>query len=267
MKLLFSEAKSDYGHYLYPYAIMAVPEAGEVVADIFGAGFLPSSRSLELFYLCRNIRVDLAKFAPSSENRRILRKGASIEMKLVSRAEFEFTPARREFCKTFADARFGAGVMSYERLDLIFNSPVITHLLVFTDTQTGAELGVVVLYLEAPRLAFYRFAFYNLDHFNRSLGLFMMTSAVEFFAEKSFAHLYLGTCYSDRALYKTQFVGGEFFTGFRWSDNFDELKFLLRRDQQETGRHLLENEEFQKEFYDGDLKKITATSAFQLKPC
>ena len=265
MKLLISEAKSDYANYLYPYAIWAMREAGEAPAALFNAGFLPTARDLDRFYLCRHIRVTLGKFKASSENRRILRKGEGITMKLVPRAEFELTPARREFCRSFADARFGKDVMPSERVDLVFNSPVITHVLVFNDAQTGAELGVVVLYLEAARLAFYRFAFYELNRFSRSLGLFMMTSAVGFFAAQGFAHLYLGTCYSDSALYKTQFAGVEFFNGFRWSENLGELKYVMRRDQQEPGRHLLENETFRQEFYDGDLAKITAASGFQLR--
>jgi hypothetical protein len=265
MKLLFSEARSDYEHYVFPYAIWAVPEAGETPADIFNAGFLPSSRGLHLFYLCRQIRVNLAKFKPSSENRRILRKGDGIEVKLVPRAEFDYTPSRREFYKKYADTRFGGEVMPYERLDLVFNSPLISHLLVFNDTKTGAELGVAVLYLEAPNLAFYRFAFYDLTHFNRSLGMFMMTSAVMKFTERGFQHLYLGTCYSENALYKTQLAGAEFFNGFRWSENLEELKFLLRHDKEESGQHLLETEAYRAEFYTGDLEKITAVSAFRVK--
>jgi hypothetical protein len=57
MKLLFSERSSDYDHYQFPYAIWAVPETGETPADIFNAGFLPSSRNLDRFYLCRQVRV------------------------------------------------------------------------------------------------------------------------------------------------------------------------------------------------------------------
>ena len=78
MKLLFSEHKPDYGNYIFPYAIWAVPERGESPADIFNAGFLPSSRNLDRFYLCRHVRVNLEKFKPSSENRRVLRKGESV---------------------------------------------------------------------------------------------------------------------------------------------------------------------------------------------
>jgi len=264
VKLLFSEAKSDYEHYVFPYAIWAVPEAGETPADIFNAGFLPSSRNLDRFYLCRQLRVDLAKFEPSSENRRILRKGGDLRVELLTRDQFAYTPARREFCKRYADARFGPGVMSQERLDSLFNSPVTTHLLVFTEAGSGAEVGLVTLYLEAGRLAFYYYAFYDLTHLNRSLGMFMMTSAVTLFQEQQFHHVYLGTCYSDAALYKTQFAGLELFNGFKWSAKLAELKYLLQRDQQEAGRHLLENEDFRREFHDADLAGIAAAGGFRV---
>ena len=95
--------------------------------------------------------------------------------------------------------------------------------------------------------------------------MFMMTSAVALFAEHGKKHLYLGTCYSDAALYKTQFAGAEFFTGFRWSDNLKELKFLLHRDEKDLRQHLLETEAYRDEFYKGDLEKITDASGFQVK--
>jgi hypothetical protein len=262
MKLLFSESEADYGRYLYPYAIWALPETGEAPADLFNAGFLPSAKGLDLFYLCRNLRVELAKFKPSSENRRILRKGEGITMKLVPRAEFDLTAARQEFCLKYAEVRYGAGVMPPERLEVLFNSPLATHLMLFNDAQSGAELGVVLLYLDAPRVAFYRFSFYDLNHFNRSLGLYLMTTATAYFAEQKFQHLYLGTCYSERALYKTQFAGVEFFNGFRWSPNLEELKYLVRR---EVKKHLLETMEFREMFYDGSLEKIAASGGLSVK--
>ncbi len=265
MKLLFSEAKSDYGHYLFPYVVWAMPEAGELPPLLFNAGFLPAANRLDRFYLCRQVRVMLARFQPSSENRRILRKGEGIAMQLVPRAEFAYTPAVRDFCKRCAEVRFGPGVMSEERLEALFNSPVMTHLLVFTDRPTNAQIGVATLYVVDGELAFYRFGFYDLDYFNRSLGLCMMTSAVTLFAERRFKHLYLGTCYSESALYKTQFAGVEFFNGFRWSENLAELKSLLHHDQQKNSRHLLESEEFRNEFYHGDLNQITAASGFRVK--
>jgi arginyl-tRNA--protein-N-Asp/Glu arginylyltransferase len=265
MKLLFSEQKSDYDHYQFPYAIWAVPEAGETPSDIFNAGFLPSSRDLDRFYLCRQVRVNLTKFKATSENRRILRKGAGITVTLVTREKYDYTPDRRQFFKTYADIKFGKDVMTFDRLDTLFDSPIISHLLVFVDAKTGAEIGVATLYIEGRELAYYYYAFYDLNYYARNLGMFMMTSAVALFAERGFKQLYLGTCYSQTALYKTQFAGAEFFNGFRWSDDLDELKFIIKRDKKELDQHLLETGEYRDEFYRGDLGKITDASAFRVK--
>jgi arginyl-tRNA--protein-N-Asp/Glu arginylyltransferase len=265
MKLLFSEQSSDYNHYQFPYAIWAVPEAGEAPSEIFNAGFLPSSRNLDRFYLCRQVRVNLPKFKPSSENRRILRKGGGIEVKLVPREKYDYTPERRQFFKTYADIKFGKDIMSFERLDSLFNSPIISHLLLFTDAKSGAEVGTATVYIEGKELAFYYYAFYDLNYYARNLGMFMMTSAAASFAERGLNYLYLGTCYSQNALYKTQFAGSQFFNGFRWSDDLDELKFMINRDKKDLEHHLLETESYREAFYGGDLSKITNASEFRVK--
>ena len=265
MKLLFSEQHADYGSYSYSYAIWAVPEPGETPADLFNAGFLPSSHQLDRFYLCRHIRINLEQFELSSENRRILRKGQGINVELVPREKFDYTPARRQFFKSYADAKFGPNIMSLERLDSLFANPVISHLLVFTDAPTGAEIGVAALYLEGTALAYYYYAFYDLSHPVRSLGMFMMTAAVELFAGRGCRRLYLGTCYSDSALYKTQFAGLEFFNGVRWSTSREELKHLLHREQSPGRQHLLETEAYRAAYFPGGLAELGAASAFQVR--
>ncbi len=120
------------------------------------------------------------------------------------------------------------------------------------------------MYLEGNALAYYYYAFYDLNYANRSLGMYMMTSAAELFASRGLRHLYLGTCYTERALYKTQFAGVEFFNGFLWSDNLEELKFMLERDRQKSDQHVLEIEAYRALFYDGDLGRITGASVFRL---
>jgi len=264
MKLLFSEYKSEYRYYIFPYAIWAVPERNEKPAMIFDKGFLPASRELDRFYLCRQVRVRLSKFQRSSENRRIFRKCNDIGFRLVPRNEFAYTPEKREFYKTYCDIRFGKDVMTYERLDNLFHSKIISHLLVYTDPEAGKEVGVVTLYLEPKELAYYYYAFYDLDYYPRNLGMYMMTSAVDYFAKLGYHFCYLGTCYSRNALYKIQFRGAEFFNGFRWSDNLKELKYLIERDKIEITQHLLETEDYQQKFYDGDLKQIFGNTIFRM---
>jgi arginyl-tRNA--protein-N-Asp/Glu arginylyltransferase len=266
MKLLFSEHKSDYAHYIFPYAIWAVPEEGETAGDFFLQGFLPSSRDMDRFYLCRNVRVDLRQHRPSSENRRILRKCPDIQATLVPRAAFDYNARRREFYQTYADFKFGRDNMTRERLDALFNGKITSHLLLFTDMKSGKEVGTVTLFLDGERLAYYYYAFYDLDYHSRNLGMYMMTSAVAFFKERGCQYLHLGSCYTPNALYKTQFAGVEFFNGVRWSDDLDELKYLIQRDNSEVSQHLLESVEYRKLFYDGDLARAVKASPFQVRP-
>jgi arginyl-tRNA--protein-N-Asp/Glu arginylyltransferase len=263
MKLVFSECRPDYGHYIFPYAIWAFPEPGETPADLFNRGFLPSSRELDRFYLCRQVRIRMSAFRPSSENRRILRKGGELRVQLVPRADFEYTPERRHFYKTYADIKFGKDTMSYERLDSLFAGKLTSHVLVVTDPRSGAEVGTATLYLEPQRLAYYYYAFYDLNYYSRNLGMFMMTSAVTLFAEQGFDFLYLGSCYSQNALYKTQFMGAEFFNGVRWSADLKELKYLIQRTTHE--QHLLESEDYRALFWGGTLASVPKASSFKIR--
>ena len=158
--------------------------------------------------------------------------------------------------------KFGKGVMSPERLDALFQGPIISHLLVFTDVQSGAEVGTVTLYLEPPVMAYYYYAFYDLAYLSRNLGMFMMTWAVGEFARRGFGWLYLGSCYRRNALYKTQFRGAEFFNGVRWSAKLDELKYLVGRSESDPAQHLLEVEEYRRAFCEEPLPELAARSPF-----
>ncbi len=154
--------------------------------------------------------------------------------------------------------------MSYERLDSLFGGKITSHLLVFNDAKTCSEIGTVTLYLE-ERMAYYYYAFYDLKYYSRNLGMFMMTLAVETFKERGFDFIYLGSCYSRNALYKTQFAGAEFFNGVRWSGDMEELKYLIKRDDKEARHHLLETEEYRELFYSGKLGQIVSASEFAVK--
>lgn len=264
MKLFFSEHQSDYERYIYDYAIWAFPEEGEKPSDIMERGFLPASLKLDRFYLCRNIRVSLADFKSSSENRRIKRKGEGISCKLVRKEDFDFNQERQDFCHSYAEKKWGKGIMDYDRLQRTISSPVITHILVFTEAEK--EIGYVAIYVEEGELAYYYYAFYDLDHSFRSLGMFMMISAIEYFKERSSKYIYLGTCYSRKATYKTQFEGVRYFNGFAWSDDIKELKYLV--DRQEQGRpneHLLDSPDFIDLFYGGEIENLVTRGGFKVE--
>lgn len=261
MRLIFSESEPDYSRYCYPYVVWAAPDPEDEPVHFFQAGFLPASPAMDSYYLTRQLRLPLGCFRLSSENRRILRKGAPLRCRLIAKGDYEVTADKRDRWLGYADARFGPGVMSARRLQGLLEGEVISHFLVFEDeARDGHEVGIVLLYLSRPTLAFYYYAFYDLEYLSRNLGMYMMTRAAELFAAEGFSWLHLGTCYSERALYKTQFSGIEFFNGFRWSSDLDSLKHLLRRDVRSA--HALQDPVFLG--MEGGLHSILKTRGFRL---
>ena len=155
--------------------------------------------------------------------------------------------------------------MTFDRLDALFNSKIISHILLFEDTgKNDKEIGIATLYLETTKLAYYYYAFYDLDYYEKNLGMFMMTSAVTFFAEQNYEYLYLGSCYTRNALYKTQFNGAQFFNGYRWSEDLTELKYLINRESSGVKHHLMETEGYLREFHGGSLESIIADTLFTI---
>lgn len=259
MKLLFSEAVLDPIHYIYPYAIWGFLESGETPASAFAAGFLPSSPALDRFYLVRQVRVPLSSWRATSENRRILRKLNGLDLELIPRASWSDSPAIRSRWLEWAAHGFGPGVMPDDRLDRLLAAPVVSHILRLVESTSRLERAVALLYLEPPKVAFYYYAFYDPSDDFRHLGMGLMTRAVQQFAADGFHHLYVGTCCSEAALYKTQFESVEFFNGLRWSDQLSELKHLVRAPLE--GRHRLETPDFLA-FQSEPLHVLAAASPF-----
>ena len=78
----------------------------------------------------------------------------------------------------------------------------------------------------------------------------MMLKSVIWAKENRKKYIYLGSCYEEKALYKTEFKGVEFFNGFKWSDNIEELKDLIANSSE---NYLLKNKQYLESFYEGDL--------------
>jgi hypothetical protein len=144
------------------------------------------------------------------------------------------------------------------------NAKITSHLLLFHDNAASKDVGLVMLYLEPPHLAQYYYAFYDLAYYRQNLGMFMMTAAVDHFAKAEFDHIYLGSCYSQNALYKTQFAGAEFFNGANWSRHLEKLKYLINHSSQSILQHLFECEDYLHRFYEDDLGKVVEQSVFSL---
>lgn len=261
MKILLSEASPDYAGYVFPYAVWGFLEPGESPATAFAAGFLPSLPDLSRFYLCRQVRVVLPRFAPSSENRRVLRHGSSLVVSLLERKAFEWTPARHQFCLEYATRRWSSPP-SPERIEGIFHSPLTTHVALFQEPG-GTDAGIVSLYRDGTTW-FYSNAFYPADA-PSGRGAFLMTETVKMLSEDGQACLHLGTCYSRSSLYKTQFPGVEFFDGTGWSGDLGRLKQILSRQEAAPKGHLLEDADYRARWIPQGLAELAACSPLRLE--
>lgn len=159
-----------------------------------------------------------------------------MKLEVQSLKEFKYDYTIGKLGKDFYKKRFKKGVMSAFRVKWLFVSGACTDVLIYKEGKT--VLGYCPI-IRTKKLMHYAYPFYDTTYFKRNAGMGMMLRAILHAKESGLDYVYLGTCYTEESLYKTQFEGVEYFTGFEWSDDIDKLKSLIRG---QVKGHLLENE-------------------------
>ena len=251
MKLFFSEFKADYDKYHFPYQVWLLKEEGEEESKIYENGFLPIRSLPNVYYLCRGLRVDLSQFGLSSENRRILKKTENFSAQLIPLSQFNYDVQVQKLCRDYAEQRLGKDSFPVPAIRSVFIGQVYNQVFIFKD-QDQKPVGYAVCFTNEKFLQ-YAHAFYDLNFLKESLGARMILEAVNWAKENNRQYAYLGTCYDEGALYKTEFSGVEFFNGFAWSRNLEELKALIKR---ESSEYLLKDKDYLENFHEGDLHRL-----------
>lgn len=252
MKIFFSEFKADYHRYHFPYQVWLLKEEGDEASKIYEAGFLPIRSLPDIYYLSRGVRVNLGEFSLSSENRRILKKTQNIQANLLLTSRFSYTPEVQKLCREYAQERLGKDVFPVPAIRSVFSGRVYNSVFVFSSTEDSKPVGYAVCFVGEDVLQ-YAHAFYDLRYLSENLGARMILEAVTWAKVNGKRYAYLGTCYDEGALYKTEFAGAEFFNGFAWSGNLEELKALIKR---ESNEYLLRDKDYLGTFQEGDLQKV-----------
>jgi len=260
VKLFFSEFKASYHKYHFPYQVWLLREGEDSWDEIYNAGFLPMRNIPGVFYLSRNVRVNLANFELSSENRRILNKSESFESRLVPLNEFDYNPKVQKLCKDYANERLG-GIFTSASIKSIFSGKVYSHVFVFNKKENKQEAGYAVVNV-TNKIVHYAHSFYDISFLPENLGARMMLEAVVWAKENSRNYVCLGTCYEKSSLYKTEYKGVEFFNGFGWSNNLDELKYLIKR---ENEQYLIKDQEYLEKFHENDFHRILNNNGVRVK--
>ncbi len=229
MKIVLSEFNNQYQTYSFGYCLYASPEHDHEIPEVYQKGFLPYSSDPDLkssvFYLARSLRVDLAEFGDTSENRRVDRKMTSLDItfQVYSRDQFNLTPEIEQFCLNYADDRFAYKAMVPERLKYVLHHALGNSFMTF---RIGDQLLGLVYGVTQGDMFHYWFSFYDtgfLDH--GPIGKWMMWKVIHWAKAHGKRFVYLGTCYGESALYKVRdFKGLTFYDGMIWNPDLQNLK-------------------------------------------
>ncbi|MDB5266090.1 MAG: arginine-tRNA-protein transferase [Parcubacteria group bacterium] len=233
MRLSFAEFGHEYDSYSFGYTVHGVREAHDELSVSYAQGFLPYSAvdmDPNLFYMSRSVRVAVAAYTASSENRRILRKfDEQFECSYIEEDALRASSSFRILMLTYFAERHGADVMPAERLEQILARDLPLRAAVYTK---DGEPVAYVLEVAEDSFSHYWYSCYSLEYMNTSLGMWLMLDAVRRAAADNRTHLYLGTAYGGKARYKTNIPSLEYWSGNEWSGDARKLQELMRLDEQ-----------------------------------
>ncbi len=238
MKIFFSESNSDYSSYTFNYTIYCIAENIEELPAIYNQGFLPYSSDAsihhEIFYLARSLRVNLADFTDSSENRRVDRKLAPLNISIDLVPKTDISPENAEFlhfCMSYAKERFSNNSMNKARFKYILSRAIGTHWLRFSIEDQPVAYVLAALH---GKIFHYWYAFLDRTLMaDYPLGKWVMWRSIQWAKDQQLDQVYLGTCYGQSALYKARdFKGLTFFDGTKWNSDTKLLKQLCKSDNE-----------------------------------
>lgn len=255
MKLLFSEYPAQYDKYQFPYQVWALESSKEERDALLDRGFLPTRLKVGLWYLARSSRVNVRDLHVSSENRRIIKNTSHFSLTLQPTADYTLDDERMSLIRAYIKHTIKSD-FSDTSLKRIFSTHMSNYVFEWRDAN---KLVGISPFMVTEAGIFYWYGFHNKDLSKTGLGMRMMLEAVLWAKEHGKAYAYVGTVYSKSSLYKTNIHGLRFFNGVTWSDNEDELKYLIEKDTHRPEGEILKNTEYLDMFYDakhiGDILK------------
>lgn len=241
MKKFSSEFGHNYKSYSFGYANYCLKEKSDKISDLYNSGYLPYSGSpgvRDIFYMARSARVSLKLFSLTSENKRVAKKfdeKFSYKSFLVK----DFDIKNKEFisfCTEYFARRHGPSIMPKERILMILQSGLITHI---TAYYKNKQPMAYVFEVSDDVMIHFWFSFYDLAYIHQSLGMWLMLKSARMAKERGKEYFYIGTVYGEKALYKTAFKNIEHWSGDAWISDIKKLKTLSRTDN-DRAIHLID---------------------------
>jgi len=199
------------------------------ISELYSNGFVFTRTGKGVMHQTRSVRIDLAKFELSSENRRILRKVDNVALQEIVLPYDEYHWSLGRLAQYFYEKKFGPGVMSAFKIKEMITSPEKSNynsLLIFSDAH--GLIGYTICYLNSE-IMHYSYPFYDMEKSSRDMGLGMMTKTILYAKGKGLKYIYLGSLQRPNDTYKMQFTGLEWFDGEKWSTDEKEVREILAK--------------------------------------
>jgi arginyl-tRNA--protein-N-Asp/Glu arginylyltransferase len=228
MRVFHREFGYRYESYEFGYATYASLEEGDALSRAYEAGFLPHSADpsvRDLFYMARSVRIPLASWKITSENRRILKKfdGHFTSTVLTHEELRQDETFLRCFLAYFGE-RHGERVMGEERARGILAT---ANPLRGVRYEKDSNLAGYVLEIVENGLSHYWYSCYTSAYASTSFGMWLMLDSVQRAKDEGREYVYLGTAYGAKGRYKTNFEPLQFWDGSSWNEDPTLLKTLI----------------------------------------
>ena len=196
--------------------------SSENVNTMYNRGFVFGRPENGFMQQTRSIRVDLAQFELSSENKRILRKTEGLEMVVNPLPYTDYHWSIGKLGKDFYEAKFGDGTFSANKVKELLSGDRADFNRLLTFEQDGEAIGYCIA-VETPEIVHYSYPFYDLKA-DKNIGMGMMVRAVDYAKQSGKQYIYLGSFQRPGDTYKLQFKGLEWFDGKEWQSDLESLK-------------------------------------------
>lgn len=177
----------------------------------------------------RSLRINLAEFELSSENRRILNKTSGLTLQgidlPISNENYDWNI--HKLGKDFYQQKFGSGVFTAAKIkELLSDQAKSNYNLLLKYTFQNDLVGYAICYKNS-QLLHYAYPFYDLTKFPNNFGIAMMLTAICEAQKWGLKYMYLGSFTTQKDTYKLQFKGLEWFDKDSWQTDQAMLKSMV----------------------------------------
>lgn len=196
------------------------------INSLYNEGYVFTRTGKGDMYQTRSLRIDLDRFKLSSENKRVLKKTEDLGLRTHDLPYDDYSWKIGKLAKDFYETKFGEGTFSANKVkELLTTKHNFNRLFIFND-----GIGYTICY-ENKNILHYSYPFYDLSNVKyqmSNVGMGIMLRAILYAQEQGEKYIYLGSAKDEKAKYKLQFAGLEWFDGKTWQTDLEELKNVLK---------------------------------------